>query len=315
MPAQAPVVPGLSPTIIDALARGLVVVERDKKPVAVGTVLRGDGRVVTALSSLGSLALAQTADGKTQEPVIDLRFPDGSVAHAKLGHQDTAWDLALLVPQSGKYNDGLVASETDPTAVPVYTAMPSRAKLPLVSNVPVRGRTEARARQDATTLPAALDLDVHSLHVVPGAPIVDNTGSVVGILVNACKAGSSPCTPVSVGVPVAALRNFLMRVPESAKRPAAWLGIAGSIAQAAGTKGVRVMAVSPNSPASNAGFHVSEADGDIIVAVDGTPVDSPEALAAEVAKHAVGESVKVLTVSAGKYREVPVALSAAPLRL
>lgn len=312
--AAASPAPSLSPTIVDALGRGLVVVERDKKPVAVGTVLRGDGRVVTALSALG--------DVKGAEPALELRFPDGSMVKAKLGHQDGAWDLALLVPQSGRYNEGLVAGETDPTSVPLFTAMPSKTKSPFVSSVPVRGRTDARGKGDASALNQAIDLDTRGVHVVPGSPLVDAQGSVLGLVVNACRsvpaapnAAPMPCSPVSVGAPVSALRNFLVRTPASAKRPSAWLGIAGAAAQVASTRGVRVLATSPGSPAEKAGFHVSETDGDVIVAVDGTPVDSPESLAAEVSKHAVGESVKVLTLAGGKYREVMIALGAAPLHL
>jgi len=311
--AQAAPAPALSPTIVDALGRGLVVVERDKKPVSVGTLLRGDGRVVTALSALG--------DMKGAEPAFELRFPDGSLVKAKLGHQDGAWDLALLVPQSGKYNEGLVASETDPASVPVFTAMPSKTKSPLVSSVPVRGRTDARAKGDASALTQAIDLDTRGMHLVPGSPLVDAQGSVLGLVVNACRAvpgtapGAAPCSPFAVGAPVSALRNFLVRTPDTAKPPLAWLGIAGAAAQIAGTRGIRVLATSPGSPAEKAGFHVSEADGDVIVAVDGSPVDSPESLATEVSKHAVGESVKVLTLAGGKYREVVVALGAAPRRL
>jgi len=255
----APTTPALSPSIVDVLSRGLVVVERDKKPISVGTVLRGDGRVVTSLSAIGDVKPGT-------EPSLELRFPDGSQVKAKVGHADTTWDLALLIPQSGRYNEGLVASETDPTSAPVWSAMPSKAKTPLVTSLPVKGRMDARAK-DSTALQQALDVDVRGIHVAPGTPIVDDKGGVVGVLVNACKAGTGACTPTPVGAPVTALRTFLMKTPETAKRPSAWLGIAGATAQVAGTRGVRVLQMSPGSPAEKAGFKTSETDGDVIVAV------------------------------------------------
>ena len=45
---------------------------------------------------------------------MDVRYADGSVVHAKIGHRDRAWDLALLVPQTGKWVDGLAASMANP---------------------------------------------------------------------------------------------------------------------------------------------------------------------------------------------------------
>ena len=48
----------------------------------------------------------------------------------------------------------------------------------------------------------------------------------------------------------------------------------------------------------------------LIVAVDGRPVDSPEHLAEQISKHAVGESVKLLVLENEKLREITVILRA-----
>jgi serine protease Do len=52
--------------------------------------------------------------------------------------------------------------------------------------------------------------------------------------------------------------------------------------------------------------------GDVIVAVDGHPIDSPETLSAAIAKHAPGDTVKLLVYGEEKFREIAVALRAAP---
>src|SRR5690606_22520004 len=51
---------------------------------------------------------------------------------------------------------------------------------------------------------------------------------------------------------------------------------------------------------------------DLVVAVDGVPVATPEALAEQIQRRAVGESVKLLVLGQGQYREVRVVLEAAP---
>jgi serine protease Do len=119
---------------------------------------------------------------------------------------------------------------------------------------------------------------------------------------------------MTVGAPVFALRNFLVHTPANAVQPAPWLGIGTAPAQNGNTKGVRVMGVQPQSPAEAAGLKAQQdpAQSDIIVAVDGQPVDSPEALAQQIGKHAVGQTIKLLVFGGDKFREVPVTLKAAP---
>ena len=122
------------------------------------------------------------------------------------------------------------------------------------------------------------------------------------------KAATAACAPVVVGAPVTAIRLFLAKTPTSAVAPTPWLGIRGD-AQTEGTKGVRLAAVAPQSPAEKAGL---TSNGDVIVAVDGQPVATPDALAAAIGKHAPGDAVKLLVFSGDKFREVAVTLRSAP---
>jgi len=72
---------------------------------------------------------------------------------------------------------------------------------------------------------------------------------------------------------------------------------------------VRVVATAPSSPAEIAGLRPSS---DVIVAVDGRPVDTPESLAALIGGRKVGDTVKLLVFSDSGFRNVPVCLSSAP---
>jgi serine protease Do len=319
--------------LYEHVLHGVVALERDGVPLAIGTVLGGDGRVLTSLSALGG------GDG------AEVLYADGTIVHARLGRSDRAADLALLVPQSLKWTEGLRASGADPggedlrvmlpapAAAPANPAGQVKARLsPVVARV--KGVADAHARDGATLL-HWLDVETRAAPVA-GAPLLDAAGDVVGVLVRACKgpAPSPPstddapglwapapplavlrvaCRPVVVGAPVSALRSFLSGTSPATPAPAAaaaapWLGIRGEAELTGNVHGVRVVAVAPSSPAEKAALKPS---ADVIVAVDGHPIDSPEKLSDVIARHAPGDTVKLLVFSADQFREVSVALRAA----
>lgn len=290
------------------LRRGVVQVEQSGIPKGVGTVLSKDGRVLTSLSALGGV------------DAVDIRYADNSVVKAKVGNKDKAWDLALLIPQSGKWLDGLIPTDADPVGIDIKSFLPKAGKL-AANAVTVKGRTDAHAKE-GDPLNSVLDLDLKGLPSIPGAPLIDPNGKVVGLLVHACKdAAGAPadakakapaCTPVTIGAPVPALRSFLMKTPANAVQPAPWLGLGGAPTESGNVKGVRVMGVAPGSPAEKAGLKATGENPDTIVAVEGAPVETPEQLAEAISKRAIGQTVKLLVFSAGKFREVPVVLRAAP---
>lgn len=302
------------PTTVERLSRGVVTVERDGRVVAVGSVLSGDGegRILTALSPIGP------------GEVADVRYADGSVVHARVAHRDRAWDLALLVPLAGRWVDGLVASGASPVDVPLQAPVALHPGRPVVVPAHVRGVMDARSKEGNGVLASVLDVELQGSTPTLGAPVTDATGGVVGVFVRACQAtlpmvpppGAAaappapppPCVPIVVAAPVSAIKDFLVRTP------APWLGINGTPDSESNTHGVRVMAVAPESPAQKAGLKASDdrAQADLIVAVDGEPVDSPERLADRIGRHAIGERVKLLLLSGGKFREATVVLRAAP---
>jgi serine protease Do len=298
---------------MDRARKGVVLVERDGRSLGAGMVLANDGRIVTSLSALGGTDLA------------DVRYADGHLVKSHVGHRDKAWDLALLVPLSGKWTDGLMASEADPTTIELKLLGPARGGANAkgaVTPVTLKGRSDARSK-DGDPLNAVLDLDVKGPTL--GTPVLDTTGSVIGLLVHACKAtglapqaaaadGKNPCAQIVVGAPVYALRNFLVKTPMNAVQPAPWLGIVGAPDASGNVRGVRVMAIAPQSPAEKGGLKANpdKNRADLIAAVDGQPVESPEGLAELIGKHAIGDSVKLLVFGSDKFRELTVVLRAAP---
>jgi serine protease Do len=328
-PASAP--PPGTPTpgeLYTHVMRGVVALERNGVPLAVGTVLGGDGRILTALSGLGG------GEG------ADVLYADGTVVHAKVGRSDRASDLALLVPQTAKWTEGLRASGLDPASEDLRAMLPALAATgqalakgarlrPVAASV--TGVVDAHARDGAALL-QWLEVAMKGAPVV-GAPLLDSAGDVAGVLVRGCKGpveepaspqaapgawpSSAPsaaaarpaCQPVVLGAPVSAIRSFLSNAPAAVTKAAApWLGIRGEPELTGNVRGVRVLAVAPSSPAEKAALKPA---ADIIVAVDGHPIDSPEKLADVIAKHTPGDTVKLLVFGGERFREVPVALRSA----
>lgn len=327
LPGQAPAAPPaasgapaappaeVSGFTADQVRRGVVQIEQGGRPLAIGTVLMKDGRVLTALSPLATI----------DNP--EIRYADGTVVKAKVGHKDKAWDLALLIPQTGKWDGGLVPTDADPQGVDLRSFLPKAGKL-APAPVGVKGRVDPKSK-DGDVLRAALDVDLKGSASTPGAPLIDGNGRVVGILVKACKDGNAPspaatppapgappaaapaCTAITVGAPVYALRGFLVKTPANAVQPAPWLGLGGAPSEPGSVKGVKIMGLAPGSPAEKAGLKAGDSP-DTIVAVDGVPVETPEQLADVIAKRAIGQQVKLLVFSGGKFREAQVTLRPAP---
>ena len=277
----------------DRIRQAIAIVEVGGRATGVGVVLEGDGRILTSLSSLGG------------HDTADVRYANNHTVHVRVGHDDRVLDLALLVPQSGRYTTGLLASELDPMTVTTRTVTLAGGRVSIVPTK-LKDRIDARAK-DGTMLSGAWELD-HA--PASGAPLLDPDGHALGIAGHACRlTDAAACTDVSVVIPILSIRIFLAHTPASAVSPPAWLGINGVPDTVNGIRGVRVQAVAPHSPAERAGLHTS---ADLIVVADGQPLDTPERLAQIVAKHAVGEALKLSVFSGGRYRDVNVTLGPPP---
>jgi S1-C subfamily serine protease len=321
-PADAPPAANSTPQeLYERVRRGVVAIQAhgSSVPSALGTVLSGDGRILTSWSGLSG---AQQAD---------VRYADGTTVHAKVERTDRNLDLALLTPDPVHSKEGLVASEADPAGLDVRAMLPGHGAFLGPALAALRGPAEAHAR-GGEPLFQMWNVDVQGAPVA-GAPVLDPAGAVVAVLVRGCRGAAGPdngpsapvkvCQPVVLGAPVAAIRTFLsplvsaMNAPAAAPpatatpastppRPASpFLGIRVEPQVSGAVHGVRVAAVAPGGPAEEAGLKPS---GDVIVAVDGQPIASGDALGAAIAKHVPGDSVKLLVYGAGTFREVAVTL-------
>ena len=149
-----------------------------------------------------------------------------------------------------------------------------------------------------------------------GGALVDLDGRLIGINTAIFSQSGG-----SVGIGFAIPANMVQVVVSSARsgsktvtRP--WFGadlqpVTSEIAESLGLKhpgGVLVANVAKGSPAASAGVDA----GDLIVAVDGKPVEDVESFAFRFATQPVGGQATVSVQRQGKPRDLRVALSAAP---
>ncbi len=139
-----------------------------------------------------------------------------------------------------------------------------------------------------------------------GGPLVNAAGQVIGI--NTAIAVENNAQNIGFAIPIDTARSIAERIVSGKPAgPVAFLGVSTSDDPSAAS-GATVAEVTPGSAAANAGIEV----GDIIIAVDGSPVSGAAALGRRIAEHEPGDSVELQIVRSGKERSVTAKLTARP---
>jgi len=282
-----------------ALATRLVVLERAGKPLGIGSILNGDGRIVTALSTLG--------DARQ----LDVRYGDGMVVPARVAHAERARDLALVVPQNGKHRLGLKGSQTPTPALSAALGSFTGAGTKVVPG-PLLTPTGPSAfhTNDGRAYPEAIAFTAAPAAASTGSALIDNAGEAVAIITRACKkAPGAACTPVLVGTPVSVVRDFLRTAPKNATVPVPSLGIQGVADDTGTARGIRITGVRGPAAASGLRPGADVRNADVLVALDGMAVTTHDALDRALEDRAVGDVVDVLILSRGRYRHVTLVVS------
>ncbi|MGG5258188.1 S1C family serine protease [Phycicoccus avicenniae] len=148
-----------------------------------------------------------------------------------------------------------------------------------------------------------------------GGALVDASGRLVGInssiaSLGASSGGQSGSIGIGFAIPVAEVQSIAKQLIDTGKAQHAYLGVTpenGSASDGSATRaGAEVTSVGAGTPAAKAGLQ----KGDVIVAVDGDPVDSAESLVGYVREQTVGSTVKLTVLRDGKSMEVDATLVA-----
>ena len=152
-----------------------------------------------------------------------------------------------------------------------------------------------------------------------GGPLLDSAGRLIGVN-TAIYSPSGASAGIGFAIPVDTVNRIVPELIRSGKiiRPGLGIQIADDqIAQRLGVTGLLVVDVARGSAAAKAGIQPTRRDaegrlrlGDIITALDGKKVESPNDLYLLLEKYKIGDAVNISILRNGKTVETKVALEA-----
>jgi S1-C subfamily serine protease len=259
-----------------------------------GVVLDADGHIITNNHVVGGF------------DEVMVTFSDGSTAEADVIGQDPGNDIALIKTESGldalrpaKLGDSasveigsVVAAVGNPFGLDgtFTTGVISGLDRTLTSSSngrPIRGLLQT----DTAVNPGN-----------SGGALFNLQGEVIGINTAIENPGGTGFVGVAYAVPINTPKRFMQQLVDGDTIEHPRLGIAGRTLSAAEAddlgvpQGVAILSVESGSAADDAGLEgAADGEGDVIVAIDGEPMTSFEALADYIDSRQVGDEV-TLTV-------------------
>ena len=247
---------------------------------------------------------------------IQVKLNDGRIFTAEVIGRDASYDLAVLkIPASGM--KALQFGDSDQVAVgDAVIAIGSPLGL---SGTVTTGIISAKNRpvtagdsSNESSFINALQTDAAINPGNPGGPLVDSTGAVIGVN-SAIAALGSDLQTGSIGlgfaIPINQARKTADQLIKNGVATYPVIGISldmnygGEGAQVA-TSGRGILA---DSPAQKAGLR----GGDVVIALDGKAINSPEELIVAVRSKNVGDVVSLTYKRDGKEKTVSLTLIAA----
>jgi len=281
---------------VEAAGASVVTVYARQRMPGSGIVWTNDGLIVTA-----SHVVERDED-------ITVGLPDGRTVPAKLAGRDAGTDLALLSTGLGDLEPAR-RSATEPRvghlALAIGRPGPSgaMASFGAVTNVGGEWRTPRGA-----TVEGFLRADAAMLPGFSGGPLVDGEGAVIGINSSTLGRGGG------LTIPNDAIDTIVEALLAHGRVRRGYLGVGTQqvqIPQAqvdahrlADPRGLLIVQLENGSPAERGRLFL----GDVIVAVDGDPVVTIDALQAHLDGGRIGKVSTVRVLRGGEVREVPVTI-------
>lgn len=151
-----------------------------------------------------------------------------------------------------------------------------------------------------------------------GGALIDDQGHLIGINTAIISGNSGGNQGIGFAVPVNMARHVMDQILKTGKVEHAYLGILpqdvtpamAKAFRAKDTNGAVVSDITANSPASHSGLK----QGDIIVAVNGKPIEDANQLRLEIGELAPGSTANLSVLRDGQPQQVPVTLGDFPTK-
>ncbi len=295
-----------------------------------GFVIDSDGHIVT------NNHVVANADA------VRVSFNDGTVLEAEIIGRDAYSDLAVIqiTPPDGYSLTTVELGDSNTlrvgervVAIGNPFGLTGSMTVGIVSAIGRTLPTQVQTQQGAYSNPMIIQTDAAINPGNSGGPLLNSAGQVVGV-----NAAIESTTGVNAGVgfaiPINTVKRIVPQLIESGRAAYPYLGISAQTLPTLAdlaleydvpvTRGVLVSTVTEGSPAARAGlrggsrtvnFRGAEVQlgGDIITAIDGTPLRSfDELLSYLVSYCSPGQTVTLTVVRGSQTLEVPVTLGTRP---
>jgi serine protease Do len=277
--------------------------ERLEKSLGSGVILSSDGYILTN---------NHVVDGATD---VKVSLSDKRELKAKIVGTDAKTDVAVLkieatglptvvVGDSDNVRPGeFVLAIGDPFGVGETVTMG-------IVSATGRGNLDIEDYEDFIQTDAAINPGNS------GGALIDSRGELVGINTAILTGGGGGNQGIGFAIPINLARQIMGQILKNGHVVRGYLGVmiqpvTPGLAQAFGlaeVKGALVGDVTPNSPASRAGL----AKGDVILALNGTPVRDSRDLRLKVAQMAPDTEAKLEVMRKGQKKEITVKLGELP---
>ena len=300
-----------------------------------GFVASASGHILTnshVITTAGEGAVGAEAEGAT---AVFVEFRDGDRVRAEIVGWDVFNDVGVLEVDPGEQRLAPVPFGDSSAVVVGEPVAAIGSPFGQVSSLAV-GVVSAVGRSVSSLTSVYNVVDVIQTDAPinrgnSGGPLFDARGRVVGVNAQ-IRSESGNAEGVGFAIPINAARRSLEQLVETGTVRYAWLGVStqtvsASVAAELGYEldgGAVIQMVVPGSPAAEAGLRAGNdvvrleglefvRGGDVVVAIDGRPVDSTEDLVRIVAGELYpAEEVEVTVVRDGERVVVPVVLGDRP---
>ncbi|MBR5925876.1 MAG: trypsin-like peptidase domain-containing protein [Firmicutes bacterium] len=263
-------------------------------------------------------------DGNAKSVTVSLY--DGSKVEGKVLWNDSTLDLAVVKVEA----EGLVAAElgdSDQIKIGSYAAVignPVSLQFErsmtqgIISGLNRTIRATSSNSSSATTMEGLIQTDATINAGNSGGPLLNSRGQVIGISSARSEVGEN----MGFAIPINTAKPIVEQIKATGQFVRAYLGIRGvglgeqsqysteQLEKEFGTSdGVYVSALIEGGGAEKAGLQ----EGDIILSVDGTAVNTMNKLNTILISHKVGDSVEVSYIRGGKTATVSVTLTGSSL--
>jgi putative serine protease PepD len=239
---------------------------------------------------------------------ITVRFPDGTTTKATLVGTDPSTDIAVIKVDVAASELHPLSLGTSKNVLPGQEVVAIGSPFGLADSM-TAGIVSAIGRTiqapNGYSIANSIQTDAPINHGNSGGPLLTTSGDVIGVNAQ-IESGGGGSDGVGFAIPIDAVKSVADTIIAGNKVQHAYIGV--RVGDAANSAGAQISSVSADTPAAKAGLKA----GDVITAIDSTPVTKADDLTAGITAHAPGDKVTLTVTRDGKSMKIDVTLGVRP---